>query len=218
MLFIQTTLHEGFEESNFMGISKHENPSFTDAEVSVMNSMVTVNSIDKMKLLEYKLCIPKDYARGNEAPGVFYNADTAEKVPHYELYIEKQIGSVRNRRNTYIYLKLPKSGKLVTIILYMDGGVGFDPLFHKYIIRELDATDRRIILGFCLANESSLEAACYETKNSYKTSLELNAARYKITDMPKRLKTGSRGNDFTSYYHDLKPYEETCIFSSLKFI
>ena len=91
----------------------------------------------------------------------------------------------------------------------MDGGVGFDKMFHKDIIRETDALDRRIILGFCLKNYGLLLSASY--KNGHKgckSGLETQAKWYKADNMPKRFKTGPDGSDVTKWYKDLEPYEE----------
>lgn len=214
----QTALHENnfsFKESNYLEIPKWEFPNFSQKEIECMNG-ISVKEVERDVLTEYKICIPKSYSRGESDK--YVPVKDCEDVPHYELYIERQIGSVRNRRDTYLYLRLPESGMLVTIILYMDGGVGFDPKFHKYILRELDELDRRVILGFCLQNEGSLRWACYSNENEYKRSLELKASKYNISQMPKRLKTGSRDNDFTSMYNDLEPYEESNIFSNMKLI
>ena len=174
-------------------------------------------SSDMKQLNEYALYIPRDYARGesNKRPT---SQEEVKNIPHYELHITRQVGTVRNRRDTYVYLRLPKSKRLVNIILYMDGGVGFDKSMHKYIIRELDELDRRIILGYCLKYQETLRDACYEDKEEPDFWLASYTTDYRASDMPKRIKTGSWGVDFTEYYHDLKPYEEQGIFSNIRFI
>lgn len=179
-----------------------------------LNNTILHNNINALNE-GYELSIPMAYAR--EEDNVKISQEDVENIPHYELYITKQVGTVRNRRNTNIYLRLPKSKRLVNIILYMDGGVGFDPIFHKYIIRELDETDRRIILGFCSKYQEALRAACYMDKED--KWLKMDALRYKISDMPKRIKTGPSKFDFSDLYYDLKPYEESSkIFNKLAFI
>lgn len=216
LLFDQATIHTGFVESNYLEIPYWESPNFSDDEINRMISIISVSSLETKPMLEYKICIPKEYAR--EESDEFLGSKKSCDVPHYEIYIERQIGTVRNRRDTYLYLRLPKSKMLVTIILYMDGGVGFDPKFHKYILREMDALDRRVVLGFCLKNESLLKLACYSSESAYKPALDLKAASYRASQMPKRLKTGSRGIDMTFAYSDLEPYEESSIFKDLQFI
>lgn len=170
-----------------------------------------------MSIHEYCLRIPKAYSRG-EVDRRDYDYETVEKVPSYELYIEPQIGSVRNRRDTYVYLKLPESGRLVSIILYKDGGVNFDKQFHKYVLREMDELDRRIVLGFCKKNEAMLRQACYENNEQSRMWLQGEAMRYKSTMQPKRLKLGKTGSNLV--YGDLEPYEErtSSIFENVHFI
>lgn len=179
-----------------------------------------------MSLNEFKLSIPKKYARGESTKRIKYNE--VDKVPHYELFVEPQVGSSLNRRGTDVYFKLPKSGRLVRIIIYPDWGVEFDPKFHKYIIRETDELDRRIIIGFCMKYQSTLRDACYpdnkeggEISDTRKMLIQMDAADYRASDMPKRLKTGRLGTDFTNFYklHGwLEPYDECGMFSEVAFI
>ena len=52
---------------------------------------------NEQSLNEYTLLIPKEWARGES----YYYTGTQEKVaevPHYELHIERQIGTYKNRR------------------------------------------------------------------------------------------------------------------------
>lgn len=193
------------------------------------NLALTDSAIENDSLMclnEFKLSIPKKYARGESTKRIKYNE--VDKVPHYELFVEPQVGSSLNRRGTDVYFKLPKSGRLVRIIIYPDWGVEFDPKFHKYIIRETDELDRRIIIGFCIKYQSTLRDACYpDNKEDGKLDdtsimmMQMYASYYKASDMPKRLKTGKLGDDETEWYKMmgmLKPYDECGMFSEVAFI
>lgn len=219
MLFQTTHMHDylkGFYESNYLEVHDIESLNLSEKEISFME-IISILPVKEEIIKEFKISIPRAYARGESSKRV--TLDEVEDIPHYEIYVERQVGTTRNRRDTYLYLKLPKSGMLVTIILYMDGGVGFDPKFHKYIIRELDALDRRVILGYCLYHEYALKDACYEDEdNIWSKRLVKDSLDYKASMMPKRLKNGSRGNDFTKAYTTLEPYEEFGIFSKVAII
>jgi len=156
-------------------------------------------------LNEYAIHIPKAWARG-EADSRPTNPDDVVNIPHYELRIEKQIGTSRNRRDTYVYYKLPKSGKYIAIVLHMNGGVSFKPDEHKLLIRETDELDRRIILGFCKKHQWTLKDACYEDKENF--NVKSDALCYKASDMPKRIKQGSENIKVYSWGQPLEPYEE----------
>lgn len=176
-----------------------------------------IRTINHSSIEEYAICIPRARARGEDDTPV--EIEDIPKVDHYELYVEEQVGTVRNRRDTFVFYKLPKSGKLVSIRLYMDGGVGFDKMFHKDIIRETDALDRRIILGFCLKYYGLLLDASYKIGHKgCKSSLETQAKWYKADNMPKRFKTGPDGSDVTRFYKDLKPYEENNLLKKIHFV
>lgn len=174
---------------------------------------------NEQSLNEYTLLIPKEWARG-ESDHYTGTQEKVAEVPHYELHIERQIGTWKNRRDAYVYLRLPKSKKIINIILHMDGGVSFDPKFHKYAIRELDELDRRIILGFCDKYHNLLVQACYsDERDSYVDHL---AATYKASEYKKRIKQGSKGIDMTEFHrkynHGFEPYEESTIFRTVQFI
>lgn len=173
------------------------------------------NTTESPVMLEYTLRIPKEYAReeSNKIP------KDPSTVPHYELYIERQVGSYKNRRSTYIFWKLPKTGRLVAVELLMDGGVDFKKDEHKYILRETDELDRRIILGFCLKYQSLLKDECY-SDDEPSVDLWLYARHYKVSEMPKRIKKGSTGRDMTPIYRKLglEPYEESGLFNQVQFV
>ena len=152
----------------------------------------------------WKICIPKKYARMESKKRV--TPENVHTVDCYEIYITRQIGSSRNRRNTFIYIKFPNHDKLFTVILYADGGVGFAKHDHKYVLRVSDEIDRRIILGFCRMYQHNLTKYCYEDTNEPDRWILYNASSYTIDQMPKRIKSGSEGNSIE--YRDLKPYEE----------
>ena len=166
----------------------------------------SINENHNVQILsEYAIRIPKAWARGeeNDRPKSF---EEVENIPHYELRIEKQIGSSRNRRDTYIYFKLPKSGKFIAIVLHMNGGVSFKPDEHKLLIRETDELDRRIILGFCKKYQYTLKDACYSDYESY--SAKSDALCYRASKMPKRIKQGPENIKVYSWGQPLEPYEE----------
>lgn len=168
---------------------------------------------------DFILRIPRDYARGNTTTRPTYKKIC--EVPHYELHITHQVGSSYTRKPTYVYWTLPKSKRLVAIVLHPDGGVEFKKDEHKFIIRETDELDRRIILGFCKKHQSSLTDAChdFERGEDYYWDLVARASIYKASDMPKRIKTGKGSSDLTWFYkNSLEPYEECGIFDEVHFI
>lgn len=165
-------------------------------------------------LNEYKLMIPKAYAREETSK----RPSDVEKVPHYELYIERQIGSVKNRRGAFVYWKLPKSGTMVAIKLYPDGGADFQKEYHKIILRETDELDRRIVLGFCILYHSALYDECFSDKDPSHW-IKSYASLYTASKMPKRLRKGA-SKDMSEFYKDLAPYDENTynIFNRVQFI
>lgn len=166
--------------------------------------MYSINETNNDQILnEYALRIPKAWAR-EETDNRPTNPEDVINIPHYELRIEKQIGSYRNRRDTYVYFKLPKSGTYISILIHPDRGVSFDKRFHTALIRETDELDRRIILGFCKMNDESLKRASYEDYED--EHLKSRALCYKASDMPKRIKQGPYS--WTLFAEPLKPYEE----------
>lgn len=168
-------------------------------------------------LNEYALCIPRAYARGESDKLVSRNE--VDKIPHYTLYIERQIGRSYTRKPTYVYWELPKTKRLVAIVLYPDDGVEFKKDEHKFIIRETDELDRRIILGFCKKYQLELKHECHSDKERPDWELVGGATFYRASDMPKRIKTGKGSTDLTWFYKNmLEPYEECGIFSNLQFI
>ena len=177
------------------------------------------SAIESPKLLnEYALYIPRAYARGESNKLVSH--DEVSKIPHSTLYIERQIGRSYTRKPTYVYWELPKTKRLVAIVLYPDGGVEFKKDEHKFIIRETDELDRRIILGFCKKYQSSLKDECHRDADVEPNwHLWAKAELYNASKMPKRIKTGKGSGDLTWFYKNmLEPYEECGIFSNLQFI
>ena len=162
----------------------------------------------------WKIMIPRDHARMESDEYVHPN--DVEKVEHYTIYITKQIGTARNRRDCFVYCQFPGSDRLFKVILHMDGGVSYEKMEHKYMLRVTDELDRRIVLGFCKMYHGNLTHYCYEDYPRYNYWILSNAADYTCKDMPKRIKTGSAGNNFP--YRDLKPYEEHTIFTNITFI
>ena len=170
---------------------------------------------------DFEILIPRDRARGVNVDYDRLDRETVEQVDHYTLYVRQQPGSRYVRKDTDVYFKLPKSNMTVRIILYMDGGVNFDPKFHKYIIRETDELDRRIILGFCKKYQNALVNASHGDDWDAE-NLKHHSLFYRATDMPKRIKTGSENRDSTDFYRKLnllQPYDENNnIFKNVRII
>ena len=192
---------------------------------SIINNVDLINEsvLSESELEGYKIFIPRAYAR-EETQVKTRKPEEIEKIDHYELYISKQIGSVQTRRDTFVYVKLPKSENYIPIILHVDGGVSFQPITRRLAFREFDELDRRIILGYCRKFQSTL---VWESHNGYGRSkfyLQQEAAYYRASHQPKRFKLGSEGNDFSRFYKDLKPYElapvkmEQNVFGNLRLI
>ena len=223
-----TSLEKSSDNDQIMSLSISEFEKFEDMldnYISNNDEFITVSEMENVNEM-FSLYIPKAYAR-EEKSSKYYNVSREDvtKVPHYELIVNKQIGTSRNRRDTDIYYKLPKSGHLVRIILHMNQGVSFDKKFHTMLLHETDAIDRLIILGFCMKYQSTLKDACYEENNREGTRrwLRMYAYSYHKGLMPKRLKQGDQGVDSSRFWKDLKPYEESnnidCgIFSNVVFI
>lgn len=177
---------------------------------SVVDATRTIHEAtsDKDIFFKYALYIPKQYARGEVKEYPSREELESGKMPRYELYVTDQVGSTYCRRNTYIYLKLP-SGKMVAIILYPDYGVGFEPRDRKYILREYDQLDRRIILGFCRYCQSQLREACHGEADRKEWWLKMEARCYNSKKQPKRIKQGRESN-FDAFYAKhvgLEPYD-----------
>ena len=205
-------------ESCTLSLNRDDLKSFSDDDLKRLDSMVSVNHMES-SINEYKICIPKAYAR--EEVKEFPEMKELESVPCYELYIENQVGSSRTLRSTYIFWKLPKTGRLVAIELFSSGGVAFKRDEHKFIIRETDELDRRIVLGFCLKHSGSIISASHGGYTDQLT-MQLSARRYKASDMPKRLKQGpmkrSPNVEYIIRKIGLEPYEEKTIFSNVALI
>lgn len=170
--------------------------------------------LDDTEYFNFKIMIPRDHARMESDKPVHPN--DVENVEHYTIYITKQIGTSRNRRDCFLYCKFPGSDRLFKVILHMDGGVSYDKMEHKYMLRETDELDRRIIIGFCKLYQHMLKNYCYDYHDKPDWWILSYAAEYTHKDMPKRIKTGSMGNNFP--YKDLKPYEECNIFAAVALI
>lgn len=207
-------------EENYLSIKQNDYLKLSSEEVKAIDALAETMFKHQESINEYTLLIPRDWARG-ESKEYLGTQERVAEVPHYELHIERQVGSHRNRRDTYIYLRLPKSKMLVNIVLHMDGGVSFDKKFHKYVLREMDELDRRIILGFCDKYFHILVDACYSDEG-LDPWLGQYAATYKASDYKKRIKSGSKGRDLTDFYRNcnggLKPYEESSIFKNVAFL
>lgn len=194
-------------------------------DVEIACSNFNVSKVENLN--EFEVKIPVAYSRKENGSKLisYEKLDKNDNIPCYELFVTEQIGTSRNRRDTNIYYKLPKSGDLIRIILHMNQGVSFDPIDHKKLLRETDELDRRIIRGFCLKYQSTLMDACYPPYNSrkdYQRDLKIKAMYYTCDQMPKRLpRSGDQGIDSSRFWKDLKPYEENTecgIFSNVVLI
>ena len=182
---------------------------------NLANELIRMNNdLEDNEYFNWKILIPKAYARMESTKRL--RPEEVESVEHYTIYITKQIGTVHNRRDCFLYCKFPGSDRMYRIILHMDGGVSYEKLEHKYMLRETDELDRRIVLGFCIMYQHSLKDFCYSDSRKPDWWMLSNASSYTCKMMPKRLKTGSDGNYFN--YPDLKPYEENTIFRNVAMI
>lgn len=173
------------------------------------------NNTEDIEYFSYEIPIPRAHARMEDETRVL--PDHALTIEHYSIYITKQIGSIHNRRDCYIYCKFPSNDRLFKIILHTDGGVSYEKSEHKYMIRITDELDRRIVLGFCKKYQGQLKMACYSDERKANIFILKHAADYTYRMMPIRIRSGSVGNNFD--YSNLKPYEECYnIFTNVAFI
>lgn len=135
------------------------------------------------------LRIPRECARNN-----IYCFDRIEDLSYiecYEIYIFNQVGdALLTKKDTYLLLELP-SGRIVNILLYHDEGVDFDPAQRKYILKEYDDIDRRIILGFCIRYKNSLKCLShYDTLFLFNITIKIRARNFNSKqisiDLPKK--------------------------------
>lgn len=201
------SLHEDFY---------HRGPAYNQ---SVGAGIKRLNhSIDDSEYFNWAVRIPRDYARMESDEKVKTNE--VELVDHYKIYITKQIGTPKNRRDCFLYCQFPNSARLYKVILHMDGGISYEKSEHRYMIRETDELDRRIVLGFCKLYQGNLLTLCYSDNPNPDKWMLNNGASYRCNMVAKRIKQGSENNNYP--YKNLKPYEETCninnIFSNLAFI
>ena len=187
---------------------------------------------DNEKVKTRTIRIPREYARTNTAYPGRYETLEKDNVECYELILFSQVGDpFVTRKPTYVLLRLPESDKndgkkYAKIIMYHDGGVEFDPAERKYVLRVYDELDRRIIIGFCIKHQDSLEIISHSNMSEKEdfinpTSIDLHAKYYTADEMPKRLKTGRRGNRpnmSIGVPRPPRPYEESGIFSAVRFL
>lgn len=162
----------------------------------------------------WKVCIPKAYSRmeTDECP----SSEEVEKIPHYEIYVFKQVGTPRNHGNTLVLCKFPDTDRYFGIMLYMKGGsASYIKDEHKYMLRVTDELDRRIVLGFCMMYAGNLENYSYCDSDKPDRWIVYNALTYRCNMMPKRLKSGNASNLANA---DIKYCDESVVFSGIKFI
>lgn len=173
------------------------------------------NNTEDSEYFSYEIPIPIAHARMEDSSRVL--PDQVNALEHYSIYITKQIGTIHNRRDCFLYCKFPSSDRLFKVILHMDGGVSYEKSEHKFMLRVTDELDRRIVLGFCKKYQGQLKMACYSDEQEPNIFLLKNAAEYTHKMMPVRVKSGSAGNNFK--YPHLEPYEESYnIFAKVAFI
>lgn len=148
------------------------------------------------------LYIPRAYAREETkiAP------KDASLVDHYEIALIRQTND-SEKTSTYVFARLPKTGEFVAVELFKFGqGADFLKRDHAKILRgTYDELDRRIILGFCIANAKSLILNSHIVENDIVMWLRPEAKFYKASDQPKRLKKGYRENGIFSDVEFLSP-------------
>ena len=166
--------------------------------------------------------IPRSHARMETT--VKPNIDHIPENDRYEFYIFRQIGSSVARRDTYVLYKLP-SGRKIAIRLFMDGGADWVKEDRKFMLRETDELDRRIILGFCYRYQdplADLSRTDFTKPSSGKRWLEHEALDFTYKMVPKRLKKGSFGNDYTDDYRAMgaiDPWDESSsLFDDVNFL
>lgn len=169
-------------------------------------------------LEDYPLYIPRAYARG-ESNIEIKSQEEASKIDHYEIRVVRQVGSTHTLRDTYTFLYLPKQKRYVAIILYPRGGINIKPDEHKFILREFDELDRRIVLGFmdkyCIDLFMESHRGTPPSDHYFRESLGKTALKYKYDQHAKRIRVGSKDKDpeKTRYIAKnvlkIKPYEES---------
>lgn len=167
----------------------------------------------------FKVLIPKAHARLEIAEKPKY--DNIESVECYEIIIFLQIGTHRNKRDTFVLCKFPGCDRYFRINIHASGGASFEKSEHKFMLRVTDELDRRIVLGFCQKYNLQIIYASYNKNSNAKDSgLKSYAYHYTCKDMPIRLKSGPTGDIDIHYFKDLKPYEEShhTIFDNVVFL
>lgn len=161
----------------------------------------------------FSILIPRAYAREESNERIF-NIEDARKVDHFELFIRRQVGTYMSRRVANVFFKLPKSGRTVSVVVYPDGtGVEFEKSLRKYVLRELDELDRRIILGFCRKHAYNIHSACFSDIDNvyqYDKWLQKSGLEYKASMQPKRIRAGGTvgGNEkIASLYKKFEEFE-----------
>lgn len=198
---------------------------FINDEASSTSSEETNLTESKMHPYEgipgFWIYIPRSHARMETT--VKPNIDHIPENDRYEFYIFRQIGSPVARRDTYVLYKLP-SGRKIAIRLFMDGGADWVKEDRKFMLRETDELDRRIILGFCYRHQVTicdLSRMDFNKPSSSKRWLEYEALDFTYKMVPKRLKKGSFGNDYTDEYRAMgaiDPWDESSLFDDVKFL
>lgn len=184
-------------------------PYQLDREISSLSNRLEDRSINF-----HKICIPRDNAR-METNRKFYRLEDVENIPHYEIYLLTQPSNSRFLEETLVYFKFPNSKKFYTVLIHKDYTVSFNKHEHKFILRESDDLDRRIILGFCKMYAGNIGSACKNMNDAYNNTdfkwLQKEAMNYNASMQPKRIKAGCYTNRNTTYI-------ENNIFSNLLLI
>lgn len=144
----------------------------------------------------------------------------------YKLFLPEQIGvssdTKHNLNGNFIFFKFPKSDSLRTLLLYSDGGIDFVKYEHKFILRESDELDRRIIAGFCKLYNMQITEYCETGKveqGIHGPYLEYEAMKYTSKMQPKRLKLGHSDRLMYESYNDFADEAfNVNMFSDVKFM
>ena len=193
----------------------HRGPAYNQRLVSGMRRIN--QDISDTDRFIWEIKIPREYARMESDKKVKHT--DIDNVSHYTIFITKQVGTPRNRRDCFLYCRFPNSDRLYKIVLHMDGGVSYEKNEHRFMIRETDELDRRIVLGFCKIYQGNLVQYCYSDNSEPDVWILRNAASYRSSYTAKRIKQGSLNNSYP--YKNLAPYEEASvnnIFSKLVLI
>ena len=171
--------------------SKQESYIFPDQKEYEVKKLLY--RLEDRDVRQWKICIPRDYAR-MESNKKIYHVEEVENIPHYEIYLVEQQSDSKFLENNLVYFKLPNSDRFYTLLIHDDYNVSFVKHEHKFILRDSDELDRRIILGFCKMYAARIGFICQNMHGlSAKDELpwlKEEAIKYRASMQPKRIKAG----------------------------